>query len=1039
MYLPLKFAIVALFCAPCPVQGQELRGAAAVEESHNVADLYKYQVRRLSSGSETSDSHAAEDEHDEGAHAGHHESGAFKPTLFFLITYATSAAAQTLVKGLPKWLRPPHSVVLYVLGMLLAAVAHNAVKLDGSEYTRTMSDFMGVDPHVIFWVFLPALLYEDAAGSQWHVIHRVLPSALLMAFPGVMLNTVLTAFLVRYCCSGFEFEPALLLGSILSATDPVAVVGALNVLQAPAKLSSLISGESLFNDGSAVAMFQIFKEVVANQREFDIFYSIAKMCRLALGGVFFGLVVSSLVFCWISRTRNFKVEMLVIVVAIYGCFFVAEHEVVGASGVLAVVTFGFFMCSVGHFSIDVEREHEHHTIIGFLALISNEAIFLIAGLVGYNFTFVHEGSYLIGARDWLDLGILYVGIHVTRTLVILVCWPLLSNWGYGLDMKEAVICVFGGLRGAVGLAMALLVVGESAIEDATRAKIAFHCSGIVVLTLLVNGTTITTIYNKLGIVSPKQKKHHDKLVADALQHLDQITKKQAKLYQDHWFFRNCNADLVMKLVPSFSAHFESHFKDELGQRQMKHAEGRSSPVETVNQVCEQIADYIKVNKLATPEEMKARCFQRVGYSRKDSMASWNLFLSDGEEALNSERVKDVEEEEVTLAMNELRMEVGTGSLHVDDLVRESNKKLLLSRSLKVFVNLHAEAKLKAPSQDPQGAVREGNTKDALDLERIKLEDAEKRTQAKKRWKRALALAVTVVKKVKVAKEQASQNRANFFDRFSAYRTSSNMEAQSLAEIMQIAINSMRAEYNSAFESRALSQVPYEILMSGLGHAEDALHGDLDPTSIDVKRAGLLEVAEQPEEQQMQEALSVSFKHMKSYFGRPRNLSMKIIGSLVGFNSLVYSWLVLRRDVEMLLAFIFTQAHISEELADLHIFRAKLLVEAEMRVEEAKRLFISIGERSPTLMVVFEHLLFAKLLMRVQSQILKKMEEEGSLTGRDTHHLHQQVLRKYEKAVNHFTPTLELLQKAAAKEKYPLHRKLDDLISLIWFGVLAGGD
>eukprot|EP00415_Alexandrium_ostenfeldii_P005062 UN5062 len=126
------------------------------------------------------------------------------------------------------------------------------------QYDEAISAFANIAPHIIFWVFLPALLFEDAAGAEWSVIQRVLPSSLLLAFPGVIVNTVLTGAFVRYCMRDWSWWMALLLGSILSATDPVAVIGALSALGAPAKLSHLISGESLLNDGSAVALLRTF-------------------------------------------------------------------------------------------------------------------------------------------------------------------------------------------------------------------------------------------------------------------------------------------------------------------------------------------------------------------------------------------------------------------------------------------------------------------------------------------------------------------------------------------------------------------------------------------------------------------------------------------------------------------------------------------------------------------------------------------------------------------------------------------------------------
>merc|ERR1719265_2890632 len=93
-------------------------------------------------------------------------------------------------------------------------------------------------------------------------------------------------------------------------------------------------------------------------------------------------------------------------------------------------------------------------------------------------------------RNWLNLALLYVAIHFTRATIAVAFMPLLTRWGYGLTRKELLFLVFGGLRGAVGLAMGLLVEHNSYIDKDLAKIISFHVSGIVLLTLLVNGTTV---------------------------------------------------------------------------------------------------------------------------------------------------------------------------------------------------------------------------------------------------------------------------------------------------------------------------------------------------------------------------------------------------------------------------------------------------------------------------------------------------------------------------------------------------------------------
>merc|ERR1719454_1355186 len=135
----------------------------------------------------------------------------------------------------------------------------------GGSIAWTISYMQVVDPHVIFWVMLPILLFEDAFDCTWKVMEKCLPSSILLALPGVALNAVLTGALIRatfWTTDAFaDWPTAIMSGAILAATDPVAVIGALKALKAPEKLSNLIKGESLCNDGSAYVMFLVFRDL----------------------------------------------------------------------------------------------------------------------------------------------------------------------------------------------------------------------------------------------------------------------------------------------------------------------------------------------------------------------------------------------------------------------------------------------------------------------------------------------------------------------------------------------------------------------------------------------------------------------------------------------------------------------------------------------------------------------------------------------------------------------------------------------------------
>ena len=139
----------------------------------------------------------------------------------------------------------PYTVILLLVGMFmgwLESVAYLGVLGEAIAAVKHMS------PHLLLGAFIPPLVFESAFGADWHVIRREFGQALMLAFPGVIINTILTAI---FCVYGFPYDwnwaEAITFGSIVSATDPVAVVSILRELGASPRLSTLIEGESLLN------------------------------------------------------------------------------------------------------------------------------------------------------------------------------------------------------------------------------------------------------------------------------------------------------------------------------------------------------------------------------------------------------------------------------------------------------------------------------------------------------------------------------------------------------------------------------------------------------------------------------------------------------------------------------------------------------------------------------------------------------------------------------------------------------------------------
>eukprot|EP00930_Biecheleria_cincta_P066225 TRINITY_DN5227_c0_g3_i1.p1 TRINITY_DN5227_c0_g3~~TRINITY_DN5227_c0_g3_i1.p1 ORF type:complete len:1113 (+),score=219.34 TRINITY_DN5227_c0_g3_i1:32-3370(+) len=897
---------------------------------------------------------------------GDHKSVAFEPMIFLLFAFALSMSSQQLVSLLPDCIQPPHSVVLYLFGMLSAYIA---TQCPDSEFGVTLISVGHIDPHIIFWVFLPMLLYEDSAGSDWHVTRRVLPSALLLALPGVILNTVLTGGFINLVM-GMDFASALLLGTILSATDPVAVVGALHALQAPAKLSSIIAGEALLNDGSAVVLFQIFIEVASGRSPFDFGEAFSMLLRLALGGPALGLAVSLIVHVWLAKSKNFSVEMMIIFISVFALFFVAEHSSIHVSGVLAVVTFGLFISAVGKYNLATEKEHEHHAIVGFLALLSNEAIFIIAGIVGFNFSF---GNVHIGARDWLDLAFLYVGVHVTRGAVVALSYPVLHRIGYRLSAPEAAICVYGGLRGAVGLAMALLVLGDSDMDAVTRDKIAFHTNGIVLGTLLINGVTIVPIYKALKIQSPQRQEHQRTIMRSLLQTADQRVEQRMAVLCTHWFFEKTHLDIVFDLVPSMSSCWDNHSEDFMGRIRTLFLK-----TDDVSQAVDNLLPRIKGQEKGSIVEEKLAASNRQGFHQV------NMF--------------------VPSALREEELTAEDGATY--ELRKESTKANLEPTGVNIDVEVMNDDQV-PPER----------------LDDVNLQLTEEKGKINRNDTNESASKETSIDHVQTQISSASRARRSR----ATLRILGREDASGLLiEIFQsVTLTKLRA-YKRMYESGSLTQAAFDLLKCSIDYEVEALQGDLK--NYGFLEGELLGLHTKSAQEQMSKAAAVAFAYISHNLDTAAD---PLINSVIGCaakRSRVLQWRLVERNTKALLAY---SACSAQSISDLHEYKRGTRMSKEVAgvvdfaLSEMSKLakqavHVELRdqlEQHPTMTTIYEHILLARLKIVQQVDVLKEMAEDGTISEHDLEHLMEDMMDRTLKGLQYFVPTRAQLEAGGSTTQY----------------------
>lgn len=496
--------------------------------------------------------HAVEEvveEHDDHAEGGHHGPDT-SPLFFIILAVFIGAATRHFLKGLPV----PFTALLLIIGIVLGVLNRMGLfehwgSMDVSFIHDSLIWAAHIDPHMLFFIFLPILIFEAAFAMDLHTFKKSATNSVILAVPGILVALLLTGTMV-YAIDvldiGLEgwanWGLAFMFGSVISATDPVAVVALLKELGASKKLGTLIEGESLLNDGTAIVLFMVFFLPLSGEASDT--NGFIEFLRVAFGGVGVGLLVGWITLRWLKGVFNdAMVEITVVVAAAYITFYIAEHFL-HVSGVLALVALGLMVGGFGRSSISPQVEHFMHEFWELAGFIANCLIFLIVGLVIASRT-------EFTANDFLILGIVYVGIHIVRGIVMLMHYPFMKNAGYGLPKKDAIVVWYGALRGAIGLALALIVAGvdsqtmgdamgiSAAEATGIKDQFLFLIAGTVTLTLLVNATTIKILIQKLGLLDiPPAKalmiKASSEYMRNSAENHVQKLKKDRNLRRANW-------------------------------------------------------------------------------------------------------------------------------------------------------------------------------------------------------------------------------------------------------------------------------------------------------------------------------------------------------------------------------------------------------------------------------------------------------------------------------------------------------------------------
>lgn len=367
----------------------------------------------------------------------------------------------------------PYSVALVLAGLAVAAVAPR--------------DVVTVTPDVLLFVLLPGLVFEAALKTDLGRLRVALGAIALLAAPGVLVTAIVVAAILNLA-TGLDPALAFLIGAMVAATDPAAVVAIFQKLPVPARLATVVEAESLFNDGTGIVLFAIAVSAIRTPIEpaGAIFAFVATIVVSTVIGIVAGLLATRI----FASIDDHLIELTISLVAAYGTYLVADriHE----SGIIATVVAGIVIGTYGRqLGMSQKTAQALDTVWEFLAFLLTALTFLLVGLA-------------IQPQDLLLATPLIVWAFIAVTLArVVVVYGLLGGATRLLRRRDRLsrgsfhVLFWAGLRGAVATALALSLPADIP----QRQLLAETVFGVVILTLVIQGTTTRFVIERAGVAT----------------------------------------------------------------------------------------------------------------------------------------------------------------------------------------------------------------------------------------------------------------------------------------------------------------------------------------------------------------------------------------------------------------------------------------------------------------------------------------------------------------------------------------------------------
>jgi CPA1 family monovalent cation:H+ antiporter len=424
----------------------------------------------------------------------------------FILLFSIATAVAIAVRSL----RVPYTVALVVVGLVLGSMQ----VLQAPHLTKEL----------LFTAILPGLLFEAAFNLDARELRGNRIAIGVLAVPGVAVAIALTAAIVVPLMSGlgldstFDWRYGLVFGALVAATDPIAVVALFHRLDVGRRLSTLVEGESLLNDGTSVVLFTLIV-AFATGAATTAGSLVADFATIVGSGALMGALVGVATTQLTKRIDEPVIEITLTVIAAYGSFALAEYF--HGSGVIATVVAGVFCGTVGwRHGMSPSTKLAVETFWDYVAFALNSIVFLLIGFeVRLPALVAYAGAIVLA----------YVASLVARLGVVAAVAAVLRPTRERIPARWISVLTWGGVRGALSMVLALALPADFP----HRTQLVAMTYGVVLLSLLVQGLSMSPLLRRLGMASSQVTNEVLERARGDLRAVDTGVAELTRMRRDH--------------------------------------------------------------------------------------------------------------------------------------------------------------------------------------------------------------------------------------------------------------------------------------------------------------------------------------------------------------------------------------------------------------------------------------------------------------------------------------------------------------------------